>query len=71
MFIIAPNRGGQVEFLKQFSERVALVDINNKSEIAEAIKLGLRKQLPTLSKEELSKLSFGSTFDQISSFFNK
>lgn len=65
LYVIAPNTGGQVEFLKHFSERCSLVNINDISSIADAIHVGLSKKLNKLSKEEIKDLSYLNTVKQI------
>lgn len=65
MFIIAPNRGGQVEFLKRFPGRYKLVDVDNEDNICDAIKIGLQSNLKPLTKKQLEKLSYKETFDML------
>lgn len=62
MFIIAPNKGGQVEFLKQFPGRYKLVDVSNKDDICRAIQIGFQSNLKPLTRKELDKLSYKRTF---------
>lgn len=65
LYVVAPNTGGQVEFLKKFPERSSLVNINNIDSVTNAIQLGLNKKLEKLSKKEIEKLYYSNTVDQI------
>lgn len=65
MFIVAPNNGGQVEFLKKFPGRYQLVDINSKTSIMNAIKLGINSDISPLSEVELRSLSYKNTLNSI------
>lgn len=65
LYIIAPNTGGQVNFLKQFPERCSLVEVSNIDSIIEGLVKGLNSQLAPLTKDELEKLSYKNTAKQI------
>ncbi len=65
-FVIAPNTGGQVELLKEFGDRVILVNIQNISEIESAIKVGLRKTLTPFNEAyDLEKFTYSRTVNDI------
>lgn len=65
-YIIAPNTGGQVEFLKKFPERCSLVDINNESDISKAIEKGLHQNVGKFDvKTNISKFSYAKTLSDI------
>lgn len=66
MYVIAPNSGGQVEFLKMFPGRASLIDIGDTQVIAEAISKGLSSQLAELTTEEKEKIySYQDTIHDI------
>ncbi len=65
LYVVAPDTGGQVEFLRGFPERCALVDINNVDAITNAIHTGLNKKLKRLSKKEIESLYYLNTVNQI------
>lgn len=65
LFVIAPNRGGQVELLRKFPDRCRLVDISNISTINEAIKEGLNSDLEPLTINDLNEFSYSKTLEQI------
>lgn len=65
LFVVAPNTGGQVEFLKKFPERCLFVDINDTNSIVNAIKIGLNKKLKSLTKDEIESLNYKTTLKQI------
>lgn len=65
LYVIAPNTGGCVDFLKQFPNRCSLVEVNNIESIIQGIKKGLRSNLEPLTDEELDKLSYSNTAKQI------
>lgn len=65
MFIVAPDQGGQVEFLKQFPGRYQLVDVTNEKDIGGAIQEGFRSNLKPLTNKQLDKLSYKRTFSRL------
>lgn len=65
MFVVAPNKGGQVEFLKHFPGRYKLVDVSDEDDICKAIQIGFHSKLKPLTKKQLDKLSYKETFDML------
>ncbi|MCH5463841.1 glycosyltransferase family 4 protein [Levilactobacillus tujiorum] len=65
-FIIAPNVGGQVELLRQFPERVSLVNVTNKQEVTRAIEKGLQASFKCFSDQYDPKVfSYDRTVKEI------
>lgn len=71
LFVVAPNTGGQVEFLKNFPHRVALVDVNDIESICSALKRGLTTKLAPLTDDELENMSYKRTVKEIFAVINK
>lgn len=70
LFVIAPNTGGQVKFLKKFPCRVALVDVDNIDSICGALKRGLTTKLAPLTSKELENMSYKKTSEEILAVIN-
>lgn len=67
-YIVAPNTGGQTEFLKNYPTRCSLVNINDINEIVEAINKGIRSNLnPLLYDDIYPKFSYSQTVEDIES----
>ncbi|NLR32859.1 glycosyltransferase family 4 protein [Levilactobacillus tujiorum] len=65
-FIIAPNVGGQVELLRQFPERVSLVNVMDKQEVTRAIEKGLQASFKCFSDQYDPKVfSYDRTVKEI------
>lgn len=71
LFVVAPNTGGQVDFLKQFPERIALVNVDNIDSICAGIEKGLRTELPPLTAKQLNNMDYCKTAKEIISVINK
>jgi glycosyltransferase involved in cell wall biosynthesis len=65
LFVIAPDTGGQVDFLTRYPGRYALVNVDNIDSICEGIKKGLMSNLSNVSKEELNNMSYIKTLKEI------
>lgn len=70
LYVVAPNTGGGVDFLKQYPDRCSLVDIDDINSITEGIQDGLNSNLKPLSDNELEKLSYSNTAQQIFKVIN-
>ena len=71
LYVIAPNTGGCVDFLKNYPNRCSLVDINSIKSIVAGLKKGLKSNLPPLNDEELDQLSYTNTVKEIFSVIKK
>ena len=71
LFIVAPNTGGQVDFLKKFPCRVAFVDVDDISSICTALKEALETALDPLTNEELELMSYERTIKEIFAVINE
>lgn len=65
LYVIAPDTGGGVDFLKNYPDRCSLVDVNDINSIVSGIKCGLHSRLNPLSNDSLDKLSYSNTVKQI------
>lgn len=65
LYVIAPNTGGQVDFLKKFPGRYSLVNVNDINSIVCGIEKGFNSMLRPLDKEELLDLSYKNTCKDI------
>ncbi|MCZ2465780.1 glycosyltransferase [Limosilactobacillus vaginalis] len=65
LYVVAPNTGGGVEFLKQFPNRCSLVDVNDIQSIINGLEEGLHSNLNPLTDKELDSLSYSNTAKQI------
>lgn len=71
LYVVAPNTGGGVDFLKQYPERCSLVDISNERDIILGLEKGLSSNLSPLTDEELDKLSYSNTINEILTVIEK
>lgn len=65
LYVVAPNTGGCVDFLKQYPDRCSLVDTNDLDSIINGLLKGLCSNLKPLGNNKLDKLSYANTKNQI------
>lgn len=65
LYVIAPDTGGQVEFLSKFPGRYSLVNIQDESSISTALREGLDSSLEPLTEDELNRMSYKRTVRDI------
>lgn len=71
LFVVAPNTGGQVDFLREFPDRCALVDVDSIDSVKRGIEQGLNSKLSPMTDKQLDRMSYKQTIEKIISVINK
>ncbi|HJC99924.1 MAG TPA: glycosyltransferase family 4 protein [Candidatus Dwaynia gallinarum] len=69
LYILAPDTGGQIEFLNKFKGQYSKVDINDRRNIIDKIQVGLKSKYNFISKKEVLTHSYKSTLYEILKYY--